>query len=94
MVAAPADQANPAASDPGSPPPGPNDDFGRDDAWEFLYRWRASKDLYSKECKKTHRLEERLEVTEAMLQGAEDALAVVKQQLAESDATVVGNLYF
>jgi bacterioferritin (cytochrome b1) len=46
---------------------------------------------YSKECKKTHDLRERLVATEAMLQGTEEALARVKQQLADLDSMVVGN---
>ena len=49
-------------------------------------------DDYGEECKKTHRLKEQLAAKEAVLQGTEDALATVKQELADSDATVAGNL--
>ena len=47
-------------------------------------------DDYGEECKKTHRLEEQLAATEAVLQGTKDALSMLKQQLVASDATVAG----
>ena len=49
-------------------------------------------DDYGEECKKTHRLEEQLTATEAVLQCTKDALTTVKKQLTTLDATVVGNL--
>lgn len=48
-------------------------------------------DNYGEECKKTSRLEEELAAKDVVLQCTEDALAAVKQQLAESDVAVVGN---
>jgi hypothetical protein len=65
--------------------------FNSDDAWNFLRRWRNAMDNYGEECKKTSRLEEELAAKDAVLQCTEDALAAVKQQLAESDVAVVGN---
>jgi hypothetical protein len=67
-------------------------DFDRDDAWEFLYRWRNSMNSYGEECKKMARLERELADKDAVLEGTEPALATVKQQLADSDSEVAGNL--
>jgi hypothetical protein len=51
-------------------------------------------EVYGEECKKTHDLKERLAAMEAVLEGTEDALARVKQQLANSDSMVAGNYLF
>jgi hypothetical protein len=48
--------------------------------------------LYGEKCKKTTRLERELTNKEAVLEGTETALATVKQQLADSDSEVAGNL--
>jgi hypothetical protein len=72
-------------------PEDPRDDFDRDDAWCFLDNWKKAMEDNSEECKKTHDLGEWLAATEAVLQGTEDALAQVKQQLADSDSMVAGN---
>ena len=48
--------------------------------------------LYGEECKKTAHLERELANKEAVLEGTETALATVKQQLADSDSEVAGNL--
>jgi hypothetical protein len=72
-------------------PEDPRDDFGRDDTWRFLDNWRKAMEDYVEDCKKTHDLGERLVATEAVLEGTEDALARVKQQLVDSDSMVVGN---
>lgn len=65
--------------------------FNNEDAWSFLDRYRSTQDLYSEECKKTHRLEERLVDLEAVLQGTEESLVTVKRQLVQSNLVVVGN---
>jgi hypothetical protein len=72
-------------------PEDPWDDFGRDDAWRFLNNWKKTMEDYGEEYKKTHGLGERLVATEAVLQGTEDALAGVKQQLVDSDSMIAGN---
>jgi hypothetical protein len=72
-------------------PEDPRDDFGCDDAWRFLDNWKKTKEDYNEECKKTHGLGEWLVATKAVLQGTEDALAGVKQQLVDSESMVAGN---
>lgn len=74
--------------------PGMDAVFNNDDAWDFLCRYCSTQDLYSEECKRSHRLQEQVSALEAVLESTERSLAAVKEQLAESDSAVVGNSFF
>ena len=64
--------------------------FGQEDAWGFLQHLIVAQDLYSEECKRSHRLKEQLDALEAVLSNTEGSLAQTKEQLAEFDYVVVG----
>ena len=66
--------------------------YNGDDAWRFFREWRAAEDRYSEAIRNNSQLEIHLGVFQAALNAAEEEASAVRAWLAESDATVAGEL--
>ena len=69
-----------------------SDSYNGDDARHFLQEWRAAQNRYSEVTRENGQFKIRLGVSQAALHAAEEEASAVRARLAESDATVVGEM--